>query len=215
VNLTILLRICENYKDNIDSDISNIVLNINIKRNIEDLLSVLQPIADCLQKMQSSKCKINDAVFLWNTLEQNLKNVLNTQKMKLFKKRYEKALDPAHFLAFLLTPKYIFNEKDILLSKNEKDAAFEFLKEKFGKVGENMIPKIMKFIIKADPFDSSYLLSDNIIKNLSALEWWKACKHLNNAVNDEEMNVLTILFTTCSSSADIERIFSTFNLVQS
>jgi len=31
----------------------------------------------------------------------------------------------------LLTPKYIFNEKDILLSKNEKDAAFEFLKEKF------------------------------------------------------------------------------------
>jgi len=65
--------------------------------------------------------------------------------MKLFKKRYEKALDPVHFLAFLLTPKYIFNEKDISLSKNEKNAAFEFLKEKFGKVGENMIPKIMKF----------------------------------------------------------------------
>jgi len=84
--------------------------------------------------MQSSKCKINDAVFLWKTLEQNLKNILNTQKMKLFKNRYEKTLDPAHFLAFLLNPKYIFNifnEKDISLSKNEKDAAFEFLKEKF------------------------------------------------------------------------------------
>jgi len=36
---------------------------------------------------------------------------------------------------------------------------------------------------------------------------------LNNAVNDEKMNVLTILFTICS--ADIERIFSTFNLMQS
>jgi len=58
----------------------------------------------------------------------------------------------------------------ITLNKNEKDAAFEFLKEKFGKAGENMIPKIMKFIIKA-PFDSSHFLSDNIIKNLSALEW--------------------------------------------
>jgi len=32
---------------------------------------------------------------------------------------------------------------------------------------------------------------------------------MNNAVNNEEMNVLTILFTTCLSSADIERIFST------
>jgi len=32
-NWPIFLRICENYKDNIDSDISNIVLNINIKRN--------------------------------------------------------------------------------------------------------------------------------------------------------------------------------------
>jgi len=73
----------------------------------------------------------------------------------------------------LLTPKYIFNEKNISLSKNKKDAAFEFLKEKFRKV-ENMIPKIMTFIIKTDPFDSS-LLSDNIIKNLSVLEWWKAC----------------------------------------
>jgi len=79
-NWPILLRICENYKDNIDSDISNIVLNINIKRNIENLLSVLQPIANYLQKMQSSKCKINNAVFLWKTLEQNLKKI-----MKLFK----------------------------------------------------------------------------------------------------------------------------------
>jgi len=34
----------------------------------------------------------------------------------------------------------------------------------------------------------------------------------DNAINDEEMNVLTILFMTCS--ADIGRIFSTINLVQ-
>jgi len=79
-NWPILLRICENYKDNIDSDISNIVLNINIKRNIEDLLSALQSITDCLQKMQSSKCKINDIVFLWKTLEQDLKNVFKYPK---------------------------------------------------------------------------------------------------------------------------------------
>jgi len=78
-----------------------------------------------------------------------------------------------------------------------------------------MIPKIMKFIIKADPFDFSHFLSDNIIKNLSVLEWWKACKHLNNAINNKKINVLTILFMTCSSSADIEQIFSMFNLVQS
>jgi len=115
--------------------VSNIVLNINIniKRNIEDLLSVLHPIANCLQKIQLSKCKINYAVFLWKT-KQNLKNVLNTQKMKLFKKRYEKALDPAHFLAFSLISKYIFNEKDISLSKNEKDAAFELKKKNLEKL---------------------------------------------------------------------------------
>jgi len=51
--------------------------------------------------------------------------------------------------------------------------------------------------------------------HLLALEWWKACKHLNNAVNAEEINVLTILFMTYSLLTDIERIFSTFNLIQS
>jgi len=92
-NWPILLRNCEDYKDKIDNDISNIVLNISIKRNIKNLLSTLEPIADCLQKMQLSKYKINDAVFLWKTLEQDLKNVLNMQKIKMFKKQYEKALD--------------------------------------------------------------------------------------------------------------------------
>jgi len=38
--------------------------------------------------------------------------------------------------------------------------------------------------------------------HLLVLEWWEVCKYLNNIVNDEEINMLTILFTTCS--VDIE-----------
>lgn len=70
---------------------------------------MVKPIAIALDKLQSNKTKIGDAVSIFKSLALDLENVLTTSNDKdIFKKRYKMALSPVHFAAFMLDPKWVY-----------------------------------------------------------------------------------------------------------
>ena len=102
------------------------MLNFAIKRNAEDLVNRLEPIAQSLDAVQKDKCSIAEAVHIWKKLQVKF-NELNLDKsiMKFFTQRYNQALGPPHFLAYLIDPCYC--ESD---STEKKKKAFDFTKKK-------------------------------------------------------------------------------------
>ncbi len=67
----------------------------------------------------------------------------------------------------------------------------------------------MKFIAKADPF--LFLFEVNVVSQMSPLEWWKT--HFNSC-EETETKAVTQLLTVVATSASVERLFSTYGLVQ-
>ena len=59
----------------IDGMIGKKVRNICIKRNTEDYLRRMKPIAVALDKVQSDSCKLSEAVEVWKTLEQEMESL--------------------------------------------------------------------------------------------------------------------------------------------
>jgi hypothetical protein len=81
-------------------------MNMVIKQAAEEYLKILKPVAVALDKLQKNLTFISDAVEIWKELEDKLTQAeVNLSKMQLFEKRYERAMTPAHFLAFIIDPR--------------------------------------------------------------------------------------------------------------
>lgn len=65
----ILMTICEQNRSEVDTSIASIVNNLGVKRNAEELLKRLKPIAVALDKVQRDNCTSADAVDIWKQLE--------------------------------------------------------------------------------------------------------------------------------------------------
>lgn len=83
----------------------NKIIDVNIKRNAEDFLKILKPIACALDNLQSQKTKLSDAVYIYKKLELDLNLGDGTTDIEIFKKRYKMALTSAHYAAYLLDPR--------------------------------------------------------------------------------------------------------------
>ena len=68
-NWSILMQIAEENRDSIDEDIRSKIMNMGIKRNVEDLLLRLKPISVALDRVQRDSCSIVEAVHVWKKLE--------------------------------------------------------------------------------------------------------------------------------------------------
>lgn len=66
---SILLTICEQNREKIDSSIASIVNNIGIKRSAQELHLRLMFIAVTLDKIQRDSCTIADMIEIWKTLQ--------------------------------------------------------------------------------------------------------------------------------------------------
>ncbi|KAI6658694.1 hypothetical protein LOD99_10989, partial [Oopsacas minuta] len=75
-NWTIILKVCEEHRDTINGTIAMKVQNINIKRNAEDYLKQMKPIAVALDKVQSDSCKLSDAVEVWKALKRDMDSLM-------------------------------------------------------------------------------------------------------------------------------------------
>jgi uncharacterized protein YuzB (UPF0349 family) len=208
-NWPVLLKICEDHRDVIDTGIRNKVTNLAIKRNAEDLLKILKPIAVALDKIQKNSCTISDALVIWKDLEKNLLNLLDVKGKREFSKRYKMALTPAHFLASLLDPRVAVGT----LSAKESEAGLEFAQEKYA--GTSLLSLIIKFQARAEPFNGA-MFAKEAVASVTAVEWWQSFKAMKkDACTTREMECIVQLMTAVASSAGVERVFSTFNLVHS
>lgn len=203
-----LLQICEENKDQIDSLIFQKVSNIKLKRSAEDFLKIIKPISVTLDKLQRTDAFLADAVEAWKELEAVFDDTitLNIKQMAAFQKRYAQALTPYHFLAYLLDPR----KTKFPLKYNEKDAALKVAAESYPHSG--LLPIIIKFEAKSDPF-KSVMFSEEIINNVTPIQWWKSQKDVSDI--NKVLPILTQLMCSVTSSASVERIFSTFGLVHS
>lgn len=201
-NWSSLMKICENNRDTIDKDIQGKVSNIGLKRTAEDLRERLKPIAKALDKAQSDSCKIGDAVDVWKEVEKTFATSSRDVKKKV-KDRYDQAITPAHLLANLLDPKLRGKQ----LTEDEKETAMMYARKKW----PFLLPVIMKYQAQSKPF-SSYKFEDDVVKGVSSQEWWASHE---GQISTESMNAIQQLLSSVASSAGVERIFSSYGLVQS
>ena len=186
-------------REAINIEISNKVLNLRLKRSAEVLLDGLQPITNALDKVQSDKCTIGEAVDVWKRLTIHFKN--DKQVETIVKKRYEQFITKAHMLANILHPAL----QGRLLNAEELNTSMEFANEKYPK----LVPIIMKFQAKSPPFQT-FKFAESVTKTLTAIEWWDS----HSAMLESDV-LLTVrqLLTAIASSSGVERVFSSYGLV--
>ena len=61
-NWATILKVCYEYRDGIDAIVSRKVQDFSIKRNADDYLKRMKPIAISLDKVQIDSCKLSEAV---------------------------------------------------------------------------------------------------------------------------------------------------------
>lgn len=204
----IILKICEENKNEIDSTIYRKVSNIAIKHAAQDYLNILKPISVALDTVQRKNATIADTVEQWKHLQYIFDESveLPLQKTQQFNNRYKQALTPYHFIAYMLNPQ----KTKYQLTPEEKNIALETIKELHENNG--LLPLVIKLNARSAPF-KQVMFSDEVIKNVNGLQWWLS-------QNDEpeilkQLPIIKQFLCATASSASVERVFSSFGLVHS
>ena len=183
----------------IDTSIANLINNICLNREAKNLQAQLQPIATSLDKLQSEESNIADTCEEWNMLLEV--EELSYHKCKI-KERYRQAVTPIHLLANILHPKYMGQG---LTSKQQEEARNVLIEQ-----NPSLLPQLYQFQAIAEPFQASIFACTNALKPVI---WWRTIKSSKNMVSNELCEIDIGLLSLPSSSAAIERIFSSFGLI--
>lgn len=203
-NWEILVKVCKDNSEEVDEEIIKKVNNKILKRKTEDYLERMKPITVALDHVQRETTLISDAVEIWLKLKDDMKEYLTDKTdMDNFEKRISVALTPAHFLANMIDPRY----EGRRLTPEQRYVAKKYVCECFPE----FLPTLMSFVGKSKPFDDFYF-GKGVLETLSPLAWWD---FFSNDFKVNVMNVPRQLFTAVSSSAGVERVFSTFGYVHS
>ena len=202
-NWAVLLLVCENLREGIDKQIAAKVKDFALKRNAEDYLEIMVPIAVALDKLQQSRCTLSQAVDIWSELETKLTPLLSTADRKKFIARKSSSLTDAHYLAYILDPKVNGNT----LYAEHVDSAMLYCREYY----PDCISTVVKFRARSAPF-KAYMFEDSYLVEVSSVEWWMA---MEGRFNEDFIQLIKCLLCSVASSSDVERAFSTFGLVHS
>jgi hypothetical protein len=200
-----LVTICDGHTDRIDVAIANKVRNVVIKRSADEYRLCLKPVACALDKAQSDNCTIAEAVELWKDVKTALHNDTNNSTKRAADKRYQQAVTPHHMLANLLHPKY----RGRNLTQQERETALTVASE---------IPGLMTLVIKFEAMAPPFHIlkfNDEVVNGVTSLHWWKS--HRRDFEDDllEAFEFTQRLMSAVAASAGVERVFSSYGLVQS
>ena len=203
-NWSSLLKVCEEQRDESDRNIAAKVNDFALKRNAEDYLQRMRPIAVALDWIQSDSCKVSDAVHVWKKHDDDLKESHHPPTtMKTLLSRTKQTLTPVHFLANILDPKH----QSKCLSGNEVDTAMAHFIGRY----PTCLPSVVNIGAQTGQF-KPYMLKEKMVASVSSLTWWQSQVSRRN---DAILLLYKSLLTAVASSAGVERVFSTFGLVQS
>ena len=204
----ILLKICEENKNQIDTTIYQKVSNIGLKHTAQEYLSILKPISVALDILQRKNATISDAVEQWKHLQIIFEDVVEVplEKIQKIQDRYKQALTPYHFIAYMLNPQ----KQKYELTPEEKNLALETINDLYGNTG--LLPLVIKLNARSSPF-KSIMFSDEIIKNVNGIQWWTSQKDEPEIA--KQLPIIKQFLGATASSASVERMFSTFGFVHS
>ncbi|CAH0563065.1 unnamed protein product [Brassicogethes aeneus] len=201
-----LVQLCQDHKNDIDPHITKIINDVNIVMNAEHMLSYLKPIAVALDRAQRDKTTIAIVVEIWNKLELDLKGQSLDVK-KHFYRRKDMALDAPHYLANMLDHRFLGK----CLNNHQREQAFTYL----NKINPDFIPFVMALLAESTPFPKYVFLPQ--FRNTSPMMWWKGII-IDDTTWPNKQGFLSLceqLLTAIAATASLERMFSSFGLVQS
>lgn len=202
-----LLKICDENKKLIDSVVYNKVYNIELKRSAEEFLKLLKPISIALDKMQKMNTSLSVAVEIWKELESVFdEEDFTLQQVNIFKKRYKQALTNYHFIAYMLDP----TKTKYKLTSEEKELALNEVESMYNNTG--LLPLMVKLQAQLEPF-KKIMFGTEILSNVTALQWWYSQKDISEV--NQNIDIIKQFLCAMSSSASVERVFSSFGIVHS
>ena len=93
-NWPLLIQISDQHRSEMDCDVILYIQSVSLKRNVEELVPVMEPIAIAIDKLQKSVCNIAESVFIWKKLKVELWDCPNFNLLckNCFDQRYLMAL---------------------------------------------------------------------------------------------------------------------------
>ena len=116
----------------------------------------------------------------------------------------ESAVTPLHLLSYCLDPRFA-EESSTKLSRDLAAKAVNYA----ATVSDKLVPVIAKFRVRSPPFDSPYM-SEATRKSMMPADWWKLLD-----VEKDVLETIQCILSCSPSTADLERIFSTYSWVHS
>lgn len=201
------VTIASEHQDQFETRIAKILDNVAIYKECLTLNKQLDIISSALDELQKDSTTLSRAVEIW-------KNVMEAEELKQHKdvivKRYKQIIRPEHFVANIMDAKYGGGK---LTSEEEEEAEAWIM-----QYHPEWLPAIMAFKIKDVDYFPKSLFSENIVSQFSASKWWEILKEKvqkNNKLDSDFCSFFQSLHSVPSSSASIERIFSTFGFIWS
>ena len=194
-----MIQIIQDNPDSVDSSIQRKIMEVNIFRKAKELFNQLQPIAIALDRAQGDKTTLADSYDIMNKL---LNEPALASSINIVKKRKEQAILPCHMVAFMLHPKYAGKGMD----PEDAEKARMWLQKK----NPDFLPAAVAFLTQIAPYPKSFFLSPTC--EMGPATWWQAVG-LSCNLPDGFVDLMIKFHSATSSSASLERIFSSFGLV--
>ena len=204
-----IVTVCDQHRAEIPAAISELVNDQILARNAEDYRDRMTPIAIALDRAQRDSSTIAVAVEIWIKLQADVQNQPRQFRDKL-DRRMKMALDRNHFLANMLDHRF----RGERLSESQRAAAYELV----GEINENF-PAILMAYIAGDPPFPRHMFGTQF-RDVAPLTWWRSLAVGEDLLNFNQLKDTWIAMceqymTATASTAGVERLFSTFGLVQS
>lgn len=206
-NYSKYVEIITEHLREIPANIAKILDNVTIYRDAVHLLRQLTEVSRVLDLLQADSTNIAQAVELWLDLAENPD--LEPYKDAITR-RMNQALQPFHFLANLLDPRF----KGRRMSAKQEEAAENWLIE----THPEWLTSMMAFRISDPQIFPESMFLDAVVNQFSPPKWWKLMEVKSSKKGNlpkEFCSFMKSLSSCPASSASIERIFSTFGLVWS
>ena len=120
------------------------------------------------------------------------------------KHRFQQAIYPCHLVAHLMHPKYSGH----LLTQEQVEEAKSWLIAK----NPEFLPTAIAFQVQAAPFPPSFFQPAAL--DMDILTWWSAVD-ASSKLPQGFLQLMLQLHSATASSASLERVFSSFGLIQS
>lgn len=130
------------------------------------------------------------------------------QHVAVIEQRMKQILKPFHFLAYLLTLKFMGKG----LTSNQTEMARTWAAEKI----TDCLPVIIAYEAQEAPFPSSYFSAS--AKTMNPVTWWKGISKIADFKSGPAakfVELASLLLSCPASSAAIERVFSNFAFIHS